>query len=87
MAVLRYIFMPLYAQWWVKQTSPNAFGLLFVLYVAQMINWAFYTLNVNRLDQNDDGDISLTHTDRPNQTTKGSAAGDKTENEVSHQIS
>uniref|UniRef100_T1PJG5 Male germ-cell putative homeodomain transcription factor n=1 Tax=Musca domestica TaxID=7370 RepID=T1PJG5_MUSDO len=50
LSILRYIFLPLYAQWWVKQTSRNAFGLLFVLYLTQMINWAVYTCNVNRLE-------------------------------------
>ncbi|XP_061397395.1 protein phtf [Musca vetustissima] len=50
LSILRYIFLPLYAQWWVKQTSRNAFGLLFFLYMTQMINWAVYTCNVNRLE-------------------------------------
>lgn len=48
LAVLRYLFLPIYAQWWVKQTSPNVFGLLLFLYTTQMINWAVYTtLNIN----------------------------------------
>ncbi|XP_075147407.1 protein phtf-like [Haematobia irritans] len=46
LSVLRYLFLPLYAQWWVKQTSPNAFGLLFFLYMSQMVNLAVYSYNV-----------------------------------------
>ncbi|XP_037888650.1 putative homeodomain transcription factor [Glossina fuscipes] len=51
LAILRYLFLPLYAQWWVRQTSPNTFALFLFLYITQMINWAVYTFNVNRLDQ------------------------------------
>ncbi|XP_037947353.1 protein phtf [Teleopsis dalmanni] len=51
LAFLRYFFLPLYAQWWVKQTSPNIFGVLLVLYITQMITWAVYALNINRTNQ------------------------------------
>uniref|UniRef100_A0A1L8DI46 Putative homeodomain transcription factor n=2 Tax=Nyssomyia neivai TaxID=330878 RepID=A0A1L8DI46_9DIPT len=50
LAVLRLIFLPLYAKWWVEQTSPRVFALLLVLYVIQMINWAVFSLNVNNRD-------------------------------------
>lgn len=69
LAILRYLFLPLYAQWWVKQTSPNAFGLLFFLYITQMINWAVYTFNVNRIEQSSDGVIKINVTETPTGTT------------------
>uniref|UniRef100_A0A1I8P8U4 PHTF1/2 N-terminal domain-containing protein n=1 Tax=Stomoxys calcitrans TaxID=35570 RepID=A0A1I8P8U4_STOCA len=73
LSILRYLFLPLYAQWWVKQTSPNAFGLLFFVYMSQMVNWAVYTYNVK--------EGSSVHIDsKPpiNQTIKY-ASDDKTE--------
>ncbi|KAH8253152.1 hypothetical protein KR032_003776, partial [Drosophila birchii] len=47
LAILRYVLLPLYAQWWVKQTSPNAFGFILVLYLTQLVNWAIYVLHSN----------------------------------------
>ncbi|XP_020815366.1 putative homeodomain transcription factor isoform X1 [Drosophila serrata] len=47
LAILRYLLLPLYAQWWVKQTSPNAFGFILVLYLTQLVNWAIYVLHSN----------------------------------------
>ncbi|KAH8237244.1 hypothetical protein KR038_007910, partial [Drosophila bunnanda] len=47
LAILRYVLLPLYAQWWVKQTSPNAFGFILVLYLTQLFNWAIYVLHSN----------------------------------------
>lgn len=67
MAVLRYLLLPLYAQWWVKQTSPNAFGLLLFLYITQMINWAVYTYNVNRIDPSNEANV-LAKTNNTNST-------------------
>lgn len=55
--MLRYLLLPLYAQWWVKQTSPNTFGLLLFLYITQMINWAIYTYNVNRIETNNEANV------------------------------
>ncbi|XP_017069457.1 protein phtf [Drosophila eugracilis] len=49
LAILRYVLLPLYAQWWVKQTTPNAFGFILVLYLTQLFNWAIYVLHSNRL--------------------------------------
>ncbi|EDW77037.1 uncharacterized protein Dwil_GK22139 [Drosophila willistoni] len=49
LAILRYLLLPLYAQWWVKQTTPNAFGFILLLYMTQLINWAIYILHSNRI--------------------------------------
>jgi p-aminobenzoyl-glutamate transporter AbgT len=45
LSVLRYIFLPLYSKWWVKETSPRLFVILLLLYFLQMINWAIYSLH------------------------------------------
>lgn len=55
LAILRYLFLPLYAQWWCMQTSPNVFALLLLLYAGQMLNLAVYT-NVGQ--QNSSKNIS-----------------------------
>ncbi|EDW02003.1 GH21753 [Drosophila grimshawi] len=49
LAILRYLLLPLYTQWWVKQTTPNAFGFILCLYITQLINWAIYILHSNRI--------------------------------------
>ncbi|XP_033155834.1 putative homeodomain transcription factor [Drosophila mauritiana] len=49
LAILRYVLLPLYAQWWVKQTTPNAFGFILVLYLTQLTNWAIYVLHSSRI--------------------------------------
>ena len=46
LSILRYCFLPLYARWWVKETSAKVFVLLLSLYLLQMTNWAIYSLNV-----------------------------------------
>lgn len=46
LSILRYFFLPLYARWWVKETSAKVFVLLLSLYVLQMINLAIYSLHV-----------------------------------------
>lgn len=48
LAVLRYLLLPLYAKWWIAQTSARIFAYLLFLYVMQMLNWIIYTYNVNR---------------------------------------
>ncbi|XP_031641135.1 putative homeodomain transcription factor [Contarinia nasturtii] len=48
LAVIRYLLLPLYAKWWVAQTSSKIFAFLFFLYVMQMLNWAIYSYNVNK---------------------------------------
>ncbi|KAL7737707.1 hypothetical protein ACLKA6_006102 [Drosophila palustris] len=49
LAILRYLLLPLYAQWWVKQTTPNAFGFILCLYLTQLFNWAIYIMHSNRI--------------------------------------
>lgn len=48
LAVLRLIFLPLYAKWWVQQTSPKVFAFLLTLYLLQMFNWGIYSYNNNK---------------------------------------
>lgn len=48
LAVVRYLLLPLYAKWWVAQTSSRIFAFLLFLYVMQMLNWAIYSYNVNK---------------------------------------
>jgi len=49
LAILRYVLLPLYAQWWVRQTTPNAFAFILVLYLTQLSNWAIYVLHSSRI--------------------------------------
>lgn len=49
LSVIRYLFLPLYTRWWVIQTSGKVFMLLLTLYVLQMINWAIYSLHINKV--------------------------------------
>uniref|UniRef100_A0A1Q3FBD7 Putative homeodomain transcription factor n=2 Tax=Culex tarsalis TaxID=7177 RepID=A0A1Q3FBD7_CULTA len=55
LAALRLLFLPVYAKWWVRQTSPRVFILLLTLYLLQMINLGIYSYNVNKpgADQKD----------------------------------
>lgn len=62
LAILRYLLLPLYAQWWVKQTTPNAFGFILCLYITQLINWAVYIMHSNRL-------VPLVYVQETNATT------------------
>lgn len=54
LAVLRFLFLPLYAKWWVNQTSPKVFGFLLFTYLLQMFNFAVYSYNINRLNSDTD---------------------------------
>jgi hypothetical protein len=56
LSVLRYFFLPLYARWWVKETSAKVFVLLFSLYLLQMINFAIYSLHVRGSNDDDKAD-------------------------------
>lgn len=47
LALLRFLLLPLYANWWMRQTCSSLFLLLFLLYITQMMNWAIYTLHIN----------------------------------------
>ncbi|EDS44932.1 conserved hypothetical protein [Culex quinquefasciatus] len=55
LAAVRLLFLPVYAKWWVRQTSPRVFILLLTLYLLQMINLGIYSYNVNKTgaDQED----------------------------------
>ncbi|XP_058829601.1 protein phtf isoform X2 [Topomyia yanbarensis] len=48
LAAVRLLFLPIYARWWVQQTSPRVFFLLLSLYLLQMINLGIYSYNVNK---------------------------------------
>lgn len=47
LGTLRLLLLPLYAKWWIQQTSPPLFGLLLALYLLQMINTAIYSVHSN----------------------------------------
>ncbi|XP_016958676.1 protein phtf [Drosophila biarmipes] len=70
LAILRYVLLPLYAQWWVRQTTPNAFAFILVLYLTQLSNWAIYVLHSSRI-------VPLVYDKPPNGTLlQTEAAGD-----------
>lgn len=48
LAVLRLIFLPIYARWWVQQTSRKIFACFLALYLLKMIKWAIFSYNVQR---------------------------------------
>lgn len=56
LSLLRYFFLPLYARWWVKETSAKVFVLLLTLYLVQMVNWAIYSLHVRLINDDDKAD-------------------------------
>uniref|UniRef100_A0A182K5R2 PHTF1/2 N-terminal domain-containing protein n=1 Tax=Anopheles christyi TaxID=43041 RepID=A0A182K5R2_9DIPT len=43
LAALRFLLLPVYARWWVQQTSPGVFLLLLTLYLLQMLNLGIYS--------------------------------------------
>ncbi|XP_049542299.1 protein phtf isoform X1 [Anopheles darlingi] len=43
LAALRCFLLPVYARWWVQQTSPGVFLLLLLLYLLQMLNLGIYS--------------------------------------------
>ncbi|XP_052896932.1 protein phtf [Anopheles moucheti] len=43
LAALRFLLLPVYARWWVQQTSPGVFLLLLTLYLLQMLNLGVYS--------------------------------------------
>lgn len=57
LAALRLILLPIYAKWWVQQTSPRVFVLLLTLYLLQMINLGIYSYNVNKTDADQEDHI------------------------------
>lgn len=42
MATLRWLLMPLYANWWMRQTSGRFFSIILILYIVQMVNIVLY---------------------------------------------
>lgn len=42
LATLRFIFLPFYSRWWIKQTSRTVFLFILSLYIAQLINIIVY---------------------------------------------
>lgn len=60
LAILRYFLLPIYAKWWVRQTSHKVFGMLLFLYITQMISWAVYTFKIlHRLDSDVEHIVSI----------------------------
>ncbi|XP_055538024.1 protein phtf isoform X2 [Wyeomyia smithii] len=57
LAALRLLFLPVYAKWWVQQTSPKVFILLLTLYLLQMVNLGIYSYNVNKPGMNQEEHI------------------------------
>ncbi|KAH8391209.1 hypothetical protein KR215_008811, partial [Drosophila sulfurigaster] len=74
LAILRYLLLPLYAQWWVKQTTPNAFGFILCLYITQLVNWAIYIMHSNRI-------APLVYEQQVNATSTATLAADKQQSE------
>lgn len=58
LAVLRLFLLPVYAKWWVEQTSPKIFIFLLALYVLQLFNWSIYSYNIHRTDY--DAEVVIT---------------------------
>lgn len=42
MATLRWLLMPFYANWWMRQTSGRFFSIVLILYIVQMVNIVLY---------------------------------------------
>lgn len=42
MATLRWLLMPFYANWWMRQTSGRFFSIILILYIVQMVNIVIY---------------------------------------------
>lgn len=42
MATLRWLLMPFYANWWMRQTSGRFFSIILILYIVQMVNIVLY---------------------------------------------
>lgn len=53
LAILRLLFLPLFARWWVQQTSRKVFAGFLVLYLLKMMKWAIFSYNVRRKSTSD----------------------------------
>ncbi|XP_058120630.1 protein phtf [Anopheles ziemanni] len=54
LAALRFLLLPVYARWWVQQTSPGVFMLLLTLYLLQMLNLGIYSYRARSIVANND---------------------------------
>ncbi|KAK6626671.1 hypothetical protein RUM44_009147 [Polyplax serrata] len=45
LAVIRWLFLPLYLYWWIEQTCISIFVLLLLLYILQLCNMIVYFSN------------------------------------------
>uniref|UniRef100_A0A182JK60 PHTF1/2 N-terminal domain-containing protein n=1 Tax=Anopheles atroparvus TaxID=41427 RepID=A0A182JK60_ANOAO len=64
LAALRFLLLPVYARWWVQQTSPGVFLLLLTLYLLQMLNLGIYSYRVRSIVSSNDGeDTCADHVD------------------------
>lgn len=62
LAFLRYFLLPLYARWWVEQTSPRVFTLLLCLYGLQMWCWGVYSYNIHRIESGNADQVHIVST-------------------------
>uniref|UniRef100_A0A182PB82 PHTF1/2 N-terminal domain-containing protein n=1 Tax=Anopheles epiroticus TaxID=199890 RepID=A0A182PB82_9DIPT len=66
LAALRFLLLPLYARWWVQQTSPGVFLLLLTLYLLQMLNLGIYSYCARSIaPSSDSGEPAKHPTDTP----------------------
>ncbi|KFB35122.1 hypothetical protein ZHAS_00001027 [Anopheles sinensis] len=56
LAALRFLLLPVYARWWVQQTSPGVFLLLLTLYLLQMLNLGIYSYRVRSIVATNDAE-------------------------------
>lgn len=54
LAFVRFVFLPVYAKWWVAQTSPKIFAFFLTLYALQVFNWVVYTYNTRKIDDDNE---------------------------------
>lgn len=47
LAILRLLFLPLFARWWVQQTSCKVFAGFLILYLLKMIKWAIFSYGIH----------------------------------------
>uniref|UniRef100_A0A182WC36 PHTF1/2 N-terminal domain-containing protein n=1 Tax=Anopheles minimus TaxID=112268 RepID=A0A182WC36_9DIPT len=59
LAALRFLLLPVYARWWVQQTSPGVFLLLLTLYLLQMLNLGVYSYCARSVTTGGDGEQKL----------------------------
>ncbi|XP_049299113.1 protein phtf isoform X2 [Anopheles funestus] len=60
LAALRFLLLPVYARWWVQQTSPGVFLLLLMLYLLQMLNLGVYSYCARSVSGSSESEPKLT---------------------------